>query len=158
MTSFISLSCSTLGRLRSNKTRSYFFSLRQALSELVQAGLLDVEELPSSSRYEITADGEQTLEFFGKQLSPEIIADIDEFLRDNHLRIREEVGIISDYLRTDGSEDYNVHCEVREGKARMFGLDITVPDEGQASLMSRRFKERNQEIYSFIIRTLLSED
>ena len=137
-------------------TREYtnYFSLQQALSELEQAGLLKKEELHSSTRYEITGDGTQTLGFFGKKISQEIRNDIDSFLRENHLKIYEEVSVISDYYRTEGS-DYTVHCEVREGKSNMIALDLSVPDEETARHMSSRWKEKSEAIYTFLMAQLM---
>ena len=139
-------------------TREYtnFFSLQQALSELAQSGLIRVESLHSLSRYEITPEGEQTLSFFGRRISQEIQQDIDNYLNENHLRMREEVGLISDYYRTD-NRDYVVHCEVREAKSRLIHLEVTVPDEEQAELMSSHWKDRSQEIYSYIMKSLMQD-
>ena len=140
-----------------NREYTNYFSLQQALSELEQSGLVRVESLHSLSRYEITPEEQQTLGFFGRRISPEIQQDIDSYLNENHLRMREEVGHISDYYRTD-NRDYMVHCEVREGKSRLIGLEVSVPDEEQAELMSSHWKERSQEIYSYIMKTLMRED
>ena len=42
-----------------------YFTLQQALNELLDAGLVKKETMRNSSRYEITKEGEETLEFFG---------------------------------------------------------------------------------------------
>ena len=66
------------------------------------------------------------------------------------------MGLISDYYRTD-NRDYVVHCEVREGKSRLIQLEVTVPDEEQAELMSSHWKDRSQEIYSYIMKSLMQD-
>lgn len=134
-----------------------YFSLQQALSELTSSGLVHAESLASSTRYEITPEGEQTLNFFGSRISPEIMKDIDNFLNKNHIRMREEIGVISDFYRTNGW-DYIVHCEVREGKSRLINLEVSVPDEEQASQMADHWKNRSQEIYAYVMRALMRED
>ena len=55
-----------------------YFTLQQALTELLEAGLARSETIHNSTRYEITREGEETLSFFGKKISPAIIEDIDE--------------------------------------------------------------------------------
>ena len=50
---------------------------------------------------------------------------------------------------------YIVHCEVREGKAVLINLDVSVPDKEQAEIMCGHWKERSQEIYSYVIKTLM---
>ena len=101
-----------------------YFTLQQALNELLDAGLVKKETMRNSSRYEITKEGEETLEFFGKNISPAIVSDMDEYLKQNRFRMRNEVGLISDFYKST-NQDYIVHCEVREGKAVLVNLDIS---------------------------------
>lgn len=134
-----------------------YFTLQQALNELEDSGLVKVDTLNNMSRFEITDDGIKTLEFFSKNISPDIIADMDGYLKENRFRLRNEVGLISDFYKTQG-QDYMVHCEVREGKDIIINLDVSVPDKEQAELMSNRWKDKSQEIYAFIMKALMSND
>ena len=133
-----------------------YFTLQQALNELLDAGLVKKETMRNSSRYEITKEGEETLEFFGKNISPAIVSDMDEYLKRNRFRMRNEVGLISDFYKST-SQDYIVHCEVREGKAVLVNLDISVPDKEQAEIMCNHWKDRSQEIYAYVMKSLMSE-
>ena len=131
-----------------------YFTLQQALNELLDAGLVKKETMRNSSRYEITKEGEETLEFFGKNISPAIVSDMDEYLKQNRFRMRNEVGLISDFYKST-NQDYIVHCEVREGKSILIGFDLSVPDKDQAETMASHWKERSQEIYSYVMKTLM---
>ena len=133
-----------------------YFTLQQALNELLDAGLVKKETMRNSSRYEITKEGEETLEFFGKNISPAIVSDMDEYLKQNRFRMRNEVGLISDFYKST-NQDYIVHCEVREGKAVHVNLDISVPDKEQAEIMCNHWKDRSQEIYAYVMKSLMSE-
>ena len=133
-----------------------YFTLQQALNELLDAGLVKKETMRNSSRYEITKEGEETLEFFGKKISPAIVSDMDEYLKQNRFRMRNEVGLISDFYKST-NQDYIVHCEVREGKAVLVNLDISVPDKEQAEIMCNHWKDRSQEIYAYVMKSLMSE-
>ena len=133
-----------------------YFTLQQALNELLDAGLVKKETMRNSSRYEITKEGEDTLEFFGKNISPAIVSDMDEYLKQNRFRMRNEVGLISDFYKST-NQDYIVHCEVREGKAVLVNLDISVPDKEQAEIMCNHWKDRSQEIYAYVMKSLMSE-
>ena len=132
-----------------------YFTLQQALNELEDAGLIHKEPSHNSTRYEITREGEETLNFFGKNISPGIVNDMDQYLRENKFRLREEVGTTADYYKATG-QDYIVHCEVREGKTVLIRLDLALPDKEQAEAMCNNWKETSQEIYSFAMKTLLS--
>ena len=133
-----------------------YFTLQQALNELLDAGLVKKETMRNSSRYEITKEGEETLEFFGKNISPAIVSDMDEYLKQNRFRMRNEVGLISDFYKST-NQDYIVHCEVREGKAVLVNLDISVPDKELAEIMCNHWKDRSQEIYAYVMKSLMSE-
>mgnify|MGYP002794155941 CR=1 FL=1 len=132
-----------------------YFTLQQALNELEDAGLIHKEPSHNSTRYEITREGEETLNFFGKNISPAIVNDMDQYLKENKFRLREEVGTSADYYKATG-QDYIVHCEVREGKTVLIRLDLALPDKEQAEAMCSNWKEKSQEIYSFAMKTLLS--
>ena len=131
-----------------------YFTLQQALNELKEAGLIRMESTHNSSRYEITKEGDDTLSFFGNNISPTIIEDIDSYLKENKFRLRNEVGVISDFYKST-NQDYIVHCEVREGKSILIGFDLSVPDKDQAETMASHWKERSQEIYSYVMKTLM---
>ena len=133
-----------------------YFTLQKALNELLDAGLVKKETMRNSSRYEITKEGEETLEFFGKNISPAIVSDMDEYLKQNRFRMRNEVGLISDFYKST-NQDYIFHCEVREGKAVLVNLDISVPDKEQAEIMCNHWKDRSQEIYAYVMKSLMSE-
>ena len=131
-----------------------YFTLQQALNELKEAGLIRMESTHNSSRYEITKESDDTLSFFGNNISPAIIDDIDSYLKENKFRLRNEVGVISDFYKST-NQDYIVHCEVREGKSVLIGFDLSVPDKDQAETMASHWKERSQDIYAYAMKTLM---
>ena len=139
-----------------NREYTSYFTLQQALSELLDAGLIRMETLHNSSRYEITKEGEDTLDFFGRKISPAIIEDMDEYLKENRFRMRNEVGLVSDFYKST-NQDYIVHCEVREGKNVLVNLDVSVPDKEQAEIMCNHWRDRSQEIYAYIMKSLMSD-
>jgi DNA-binding PadR family transcriptional regulator len=132
-----------------------YFTLNQALNELLEARLLHVETNHNSSRYEITREGEETLSFFGSKISPAIINDMDEYLKENKFRLRNEVGVTADFYKST-SQDYIVHCQVREGKNCLINLELSVPDKDQAEIMCDHWKSKSQEIYAFAMKSLMS--
>ena len=65
-----------------------YFHLQQAISELVEAGLIYKRVKSNSSYYQITSDGASTLSFFESDLSPEIRKDVSEFLKQPVMKYR----------------------------------------------------------------------
>ena len=137
-----------------DKEYTTYFTLQQALNELLEAHLIKQETVRNSSRYELTREGEETLVFFGHTISDGIIADMNTFLQENKIRLRSEAGVRADYYKTT-NQDYIVECEVREGKNIVIRLELAVPDAEQAELMCDRWQEANQPIYAFVMGELL---
>ena len=81
---------------------------------------------------------------------------MDQFLKENKIRLRNEVGVVADYYKAT-SGDFMVECEVREGKSTLVKLELSVPSEEQAELMCDRWQDANQTIYAFIMKELLRE-
>ncbi len=136
------------------KDYTNYFTFQQVINELLEANLISVETIRNTSRYEITKEGEEALQFFGNKLSDGITDDIEEFLKENKFKMRNETGIVADYYKSTNM-DYVVHCEVREGKQTLFELNVSVPSEEQAVNMCNRWKGNSQEIYSFVMKSLL---
>ncbi len=151
------LSSSQLSEFFLAKEYTTYFTLQQVLSELKDAHLITADTVGSSSRYEITREGEETLSFFENKISPAIIEDMDEFLKENKVRLRNEVGVNAEYYRSENQE-YIVHCEVREGKSILIELNISVPDKEQAESMCLRWSSANQSIYSYVMKELMRQD
>ncbi len=134
-----------------------YFTLQQALNELQEAGLIRSRSTHNSTNYEITPEGEDTLTFFQKNISPAIIQDMDQYLKDNRFHLRSQMGIQADYYKST-NQDYIVHCEVREGKGILFDLNLSVPDREQAESMCTQWKKNSQKIYAFVMKSLLGGD
>ena len=134
-----------------------YFTLQQALNELQESGLIHAESSHNSTRYELTKEGEDTLSFFGGNISPAIVEDMDNYLKENRFRMRNEVSTMADYYKST-NQDYIVRCEVREGRSSLINLELSVPDKDQAELMCSHWETRSQEIYAFAMRTLMRDD
>lgn len=130
-------------------------NLQEALMGLEEAGLVHAKRLHNSTRFEITKEGGDTLSFFGKNIPPAIVGDMDLYLKENRFRLRNEVSVVADYYKST-NQDYIVSCEVREGKSSLISLSLSVPDREQAELISSQWKKKNQELYAYIMKELLS--
>ena len=138
------------------KEYTNYFTLQQALNELLEVGLITSETMRNSSRYEITREGEETLGYFGNSISEAIKTDIDAFLKENKLRLRNEVGVVADYFKSSGS-DYTVNCEIREGRSTLISLSISVPTEQNAEAICKNWQKDNQRIYAYLMQELMRD-
>ena len=73
-----------------------YFTLQQAISELVEAGLIRMETIRNTSQYYLTEDGDMTLGYFSQKISTPIREDIDRYIQENKMALRNEVAIVAD--------------------------------------------------------------
>ncbi len=136
------------------KEYTTYFSLRQAISELIDADLVKVETFRNSSHYHITEEGRNTLEYFGNKISPTIVVEINEYLKTNQYSLLDEVSTTADYYKTTNN-DYAVECKVKEKHADLISLTLSVPTKDQANAICNNWKLESQEVYSYLMDKLM---
>ena len=102
-----------------------YFTLQQAISELVEAGLIRMETIRNTSQYYLTEDGDMTLGYFTQKISAPIREDIDRYIQENKMALRNEVAIVADYYKNTAGE-YSVHRQ-RAGHRHVQPLGQTLP-------------------------------
>lgn len=137
------------------KEYTSYFNVQQVIYELIDANLISVETVRNTSYYHITAEGEETLGFFVNKIPGAIMDDMDLFLINNKYELRNEVGTVADYYLSTTTQDYIVHCQVKEGKSTLIELNLSVPTKEEASVMCSNWKEASQDIYSHIMKKLM---
>lgn len=131
-----------------------YFTLQSVLSELTQSEMIRQETIRNSSYFTITESGEETLRYFQNRVSLAIRDDIEEYLRENKMKLRDEVSILADYYKNTADE-YSVRCVVKEKYSNPIELTVTVPDEAQAETICRNWRQKCQGIYEFVMKELL---
>ena len=137
-----------------NKEYTNYFTFQQVLNELLDAHLIRMETVRNTSRYEITSEGEEALGFFGNRMADAVVQDIDAFLKENKIKLRNEIGVIADYYKST-NQDYIVTCQVREGKSTLIELNLSVPDEKEAETICSKWAKENQAIYAYVMKKLM---
>lgn len=131
-----------------------YFSLQSVISELSESNMIHLETIRNCSYYTMTDSGAEALHYFQNRISPSIRDEIDEYILENKMKLRDEVSVIADYYKNTADE-YSVHCVVKEKYSNPIDLTITVPDEAQAKAVCNHWKENCQKIYEFVMRELL---
>lgn len=131
-----------------------YFTLQSVLSELVDSNMIRQETIQNCSYYTVTDSGSQALHYFQNRISRPIREDVDQYMKENKLHMREEVSVIADYYKNTAGE-FSVRCVVKEKYSNPIDLTITVPDETQARIVCRNWKEKCQTIYENVMRELL---
>ncbi len=133
-----------------------FFAFQQAVQELLDSHLMKESPVRNYVRFEITREGEEALEYFGNKIPEVIRKEMDDFLEENKIRLRTEMGIVSSYQENENGE-YQVSCEVREGKSVLIKLDLAVPTKEQAQIVCERWHDSNEAVYAAVMQELLRD-
>ena len=148
------LTNSQLAEFFLDKEYTTYFTLQRVINELEESGFIRSRQVGNSTHYDIADDGRATLRFFSGEMSPAVAADISDYLQKNKFRMRSEVSVTSDYYRPDNGE-FIVRCRIREGKTDLLAIDISVPDEKAAEIMSANWRTKAQSVYSNIMQSLM---
>lgn len=131
-----------------------YFKLHQVIGELIEDRLIRKESTHNRTLYYLTEEGEKTVQLFKNDISPDIRKDIQNFLRTNEYKLKNEISVKADYYLNSASE-YNVRCQIMEQGIPLIDLTVTVPTKSQASTIANNWSVKNQEIYSLVMKTLL---
>ena len=134
-----------------------YFTLQECISDLVEATLISSHQSQSTTRYEITEEGKQTLHFFEDEIPSIAKEDMEQFLHKNKFRLQNEAAVYSDYTKEENG-DYLVQAELREKNDLLCRLHLSVPDEESAKNACKKWKEKSGKIYSYLLSTLLDEN
>ena len=138
------------------KSYTDYFKLQEVVSELQEASLICKETVRNTSLYEMTNEGKEVLYYFENKLSDAVKKDIDEYLEVNRFELRKENSILSDFYKVS-INDYEVCCEVREGKQKLIELKMLVPTDEAAEQMCEEWQKKSHEIYDYLLHTLLDK-
>lgn len=136
------------------KEYTTFLTLQEVFSELAASELINEKTVGNRTYLEITSQGSETLGFFGNRINPSIKSEIDEYLKANSVELRNEASILSDYRKTADNE-YTTHLVAKENGQNLLDMRFTVPTEEIAQNICNNWKEKNQEVYQYLINKLM---
>jgi DNA-binding PadR family transcriptional regulator len=137
-----------------DKGYTTYFTLQQAISEMVEAGFLREETTHNRTLYHLTGEGAETIHFFRNNISYAIRQDIDMFFAEKSYDLKNEVSVKADYYQTKNLE-FAVRCQILESGSPLIDLTLTVPTEEEAVSVANNWNKKNQEVYAQIMASLL---
>lgn len=131
-----------------------YFHLQQAINEMSDSHLVTTETVRNTTYYHMTEEGQNTLDFFGKEISEEIRREIDDYLKNHSYEMRNSAAIQADYYKTT-SQEFEVRCQIKERTGKLIDLTLTVPTEDAAKMVCNHWPEKSQEIYAYLMQVLM---
>ena len=137
-----------------DKGYATYFTLQQAVAELMDADLIRGQSTRNSTQLTMTDSGRETLSYFGNRVPDAIKQQIKHFFDENNLAMRNEVSIQADYYKTT-SGDFAAHMSVKDNNEPIIELTLTVPTEEGAVSLCDNWLKKNQDIYAYVIKQLM---
>ena len=133
-----------------------FMTLQEAFGELSEQKLIKERKERNRTFLELTEAGEEALHFFIGQMKPEIRLQIDAYLKENKIKLRNESSLLADYnKRSDGQ--YVARLIAKEMGEDLINIQITVPTESMADQVCARWQDKSSDVYAYIMDQLLND-
>ena len=154
----IALSNSEICQFLLAKNYMDYFSVQQYLSELVDTGWLDKTREQNNTRYTLTDDGEEVINYFINRISEEVKNEINVYVHENNKRIRAEYAVTANYF-PELNGDFLVKCGLCDDNgATLMEVNVSVVSKGQAQQICRNWKKHVNQYYRDFLSALAAEE
>ncbi len=137
-----------------DKDYTDYFTLQKVMNQLMDDALIESKFKRNASHLTITAKGIETISLLKNDISDSIREEIDAYLNENEVQLRNEVSISADYYKSTVGE-YVAELTARERNSDLVSIKITMPTEEAASEICNNWHKKNQDIYAFLMENLL---
>ena len=153
----ISLSNSEICQFLLEKNYMDYFSVQQYLAELESAGWLEKTREQNNTRYTLTDDGEEVINYFINRISDEVKNEINVYVHENSRRIRAEYAVTANYF-PELNGDYLVKCSLCDDNgATLMEISVSVVSKAQAQQVCRNWRKHVNQYYRDFLTSLATE-
>jgi hypothetical protein len=152
----IPLTCSQIDLFALGEQKLDYFLLQQNLTEMTQSGYLENFEDDNTTRYIITEEGLNILEYFKKQMPMELRNKIHKYVYENQKTAKKDYGIIANHFLDYNNNEYLVRCGLYEDESMLLEVNLSVVSKEQAQFICKNWKENVQYLYSNILSLLIT--
>ncbi|WMI81557.1 DUF4364 family protein [Anaerotignum sp. MB30-C6] len=154
----ISLSNSEICQFLLNKEYMDYFSVQQYLAELVEAGWLEKTKEHNNTRYTLTDEGEEVINYFQNHVKESVKEDISIYVKENSKRIRAEYAVTANYF-PEFNGDFLVKCGLCDDDgAQLMEISVSVVSKQQAQQICRNWRKNVSHLYGNFLTALVVED
>lgn len=136
------------------KEYTTYFTLQQAINELITAELIRTESTHNNTQYHITPAGRETLSYFPDKISDAIKADVVHYFEENQVELKKEIHILADFYKAT-NQQYAARCQIRSREIPLLDLTLRVSTREQAEAICQNWKRQNEEVYAYLMDLLL---
>lgn len=154
----IALSNSEICQFLLEKNYMDYFSIQQYLSELETANWLEKTQEQNHTRYTLTDEGEEVINYFINRISDEVKNEINTYVHENSKRIRAEYAVTANYF-PELNGDYLVKCSLcDDAGATLMEISVSVVSKNQAQQICRNWRRQVNQYYRSFLSALAEGD
>jgi len=131
-----------------------YFTFQQGLNDLVKDGLVDKTEQHGRTLYSLTDEGNKTLSLLKKELSSDMKKDIDRYIKENKISMREELSVQSKY-HSEGLGQYISNLSIEENGHPLIEINLSSSTEEAAERICTNWKKSSEEVYPILVGMLM---
>jgi predicted transcriptional regulator len=154
----IPLSNSQITQFAIEENYMNYYSVQQYLSEMVDAGYLDKSRDYNTTRYTITDEGSQTLEFFLKNVPQNTKNRILKYVSENRKVVKQDFEIIANHFYDHKNNEYIVKCGVYDDEMMLLEMNLSVVSKEQALNICNNWKSNIDILYGQLMDLLLMKE
>ena len=153
----IALSNSEICQFLLEKNYMDYFSVQQYLAELVDAGWLEKSREQNHTRYTLTDEGEETVNYFLNHISEHAKTEINTYGQENSKRIRAEYAVTANYF-PEINDDFLVKCGLNDDNGNvLMEVSVSVVSKQQALAICRNWRKNVSHLYGSILTSLVKD-
>ena len=131
-----------------------YFNLQQIMGELIDDGYVDKETVRNKTLYRISESGAAAIRLLDRELAPGMKADIDRYIVDNGMELKDDLSVMSKYYQEDINR-YIVNMFIEEAGQKLLEMNITVPTSADAEHICSKWYNSSDKLYPVIMKELL---
>lgn len=131
-----------------------YFNVQQLMGELIDDGYVTKRTVRNKTFYSLTESGASTFKLLNRDLSPSIKSDVDKYIADNKLELREELSYSADYYEV-AIGHFNSHLYVEENGEKILEINVAAGTADEADHICAGWKKKSAELYPLIMSKLM---
>lgn len=154
----IALSNSEICQFSLEKNYMDYFSVQQYLAELVEAGWLEKNRDNNNTRYTLTTEGEEVIQYFINHIPDVVKEEINVYVQENSKRIRAEYEVTANYF-LEMNNDYLVKCGLCDSDgSTLMEVSVSVVNKDHAQQICTNWKKNVSKLYGTVLSALIADN
>lgn len=131
------------------------FPSKQYLTELVDAGWLEKSWEQNNTRYTLTDEGDEIVNYLLNHISEHAKNEINTYVQENSKRIRAEYAVTANYF-PEINDDFLVKCGLNDDDGNvLMEISVSVVSKQQALAICRNWRKNVSHLYGTILTSLV---